>query len=125
MPMTYTIDKANSLVRIVGTGLLTDEEMVECIASLRADPELEPDMNTLSDMRDIEVGFTRNGINGMVKVMRDSSERRAAAKAAIVVSSDVAYGMGRMLEIVAEGEVEPSFRIFRDMDSALSWLEID
>ena len=125
MPMTYTIDKETGVVRIVGTGLLTDEEMVQCVSSLRADPRLEPEMNSLSDMRDIEVGFSRNGIDRMIEVMKASSERRAAAKAAIVVSSDVAFGMGRMLEIVSDGKVEPRFRVFRDMDSALSWLEIN
>jgi len=58
MPMTYVIDKGSRLIRIVGTGRLIDEEMVRCVTSLRADPDLEPGMNTLSDMRDIEVDFS-------------------------------------------------------------------
>jgi hypothetical protein len=57
MPMTYTIDNEARLVRIIGTGRVSDSDLLECIASLRADPQLESNMNTLSDMTDIEVGL--------------------------------------------------------------------
>ena len=94
---TRAAQNPDGLVRIVGTGRLTDEEIVECISSLRTDPKLEPDMNTLSDMRDIEVDFSTEGVVRMLTVMEGTADRRAAARAAIVVSSDVAFGMGRMV----------------------------
>lgn len=120
--MTYSIDPKARLVRLVGTGLLTDDEMVRCISTLRADPRLEPDMNTLSDMREIEVGFTTQGVKRMIDVMEWTDDRRVAAKAAIVVSTNVAFGMGRMVEMWSDEQVEPSFRIFREMDAAREWL---
>jgi hypothetical protein len=113
------------LVRIVGTGALTDEEMVECVSALREDSLLDPDMNTLSDMREIEVAFTSEGVRTMIGIMKRSAKRRSAAKAAIVVSTDIAFGMGRMLELQADGIVEPSFRIFRDLAAACEWLGIE
>jgi len=125
MPMAYTIDRNARLIRIVGTGRLTDEEMVECISSLRTDPKLEPSMNTLSDMRDIEVGFSTEGVERMIAVMKGTAERRAAAKAAIVVSSDAAFGMARIVEMRSEERADPSFRVFRDMVAACEWLGID
>ena len=122
MPMTYVIGPHHHLVRITGTGVLTDEEMIRCVSDLRSDPALEPDMRTLSDMRHIEVAFTAKGIDEMVRVMDTTAERRKKAKAAIVVSSDLAFGMGRMLEMTAEERADPRFMIFRDMDAAYEWL---
>ena len=125
MPVTYAIDQHNHLVRITGTGVLTDGEMIQCVSDLRSDPALKPDMKTLSDMRKIEVAFTAQGIEKMLGVMCETSEHRKEAKAAIVVSSDVAFGMGRMLEMTADGTADPSFMIFRDMASACEWLGIE
>lgn len=59
MPMTYSIDLDSNLVRMHGTGRLTDEEMIACVRALRADDRLSPELNTLSDMRGIEIGFSR------------------------------------------------------------------
>lgn len=125
MTMTYTIDREARLVRIVGAGRLTEDAMVECISALREDSQLEPDMNTLSDVREIEVAFTPQGLSAMIDVMERSASRSPSARAAIVVSSDVAFGMGRMLELKADERVGPSFRVFRDILAARKWLGIE
>ena len=125
MPMTYRIDREARLVRIEGRGRLTDDEMVQCISSLRSDPELEPDMQTLSDMRDVEVDFNTEGVMRMLDVMARTAEKRSSVRAAIVVNSTVAYGMGRMLEMRAEEQSDPVFQIFRDMQAACEWLGIE
>jgi len=124
LPMEYSIDRTARLVRVVGSGRLTDDAMVECIARLRADPLLEPDMNTLADMRDIQVGFSQEGVRRMLEVMESTADRRTAAKGAIVVSSDVAFGMARMVEMRSEERAYPSLRVFRDMQTARQWLGI-
>ena len=125
MPMTYEIDREAGLVLIVGRGAVTDQEMVDCVSALRRDPDLEPSMPTLSDMRGIEVAFTPDGIVRMIQVMEDTKDRRDAVRAAIVADSDAAFGMGRMFEMRAQDRAEPKFGIFRDMESALDWLGAD
>ena len=125
MPMTYRIDQDSQLVRIKGQGLVTDDEMVACIAELREDPSLQPHMNTLSDMTNIDVGFTSKGVVEMIAVMKQSSDRRSAARAAIVTNSDVAFGMARMFQAQsAIWDQDPQFRIFRDMGEACEWLGV-
>jgi hypothetical protein len=125
MPMSYTIDGDTQLIRIVGRGRVTDEEMLDCVTTLRTDPGLVPGMRTLSDMREIEVGSTNDGISEMLAVMESTAQRRVAAKAAIVVATDVAFGMGRMLEMLSDDVTDPSFRIFRDLSAAFEWLGIE
>ena len=86
MPMTYSIDVDENLVYIVGSGRLTDEEMVDCVWELRSDPMLQPDMNVLSDMRGIEMGFSSSGIRKMLDVMVSTEDRRSESYAALVVA---------------------------------------
>jgi hypothetical protein len=99
--------------------------MVHCISTLRSDPQLEPDMNTLSDMREIEVDFSTQGVSTMIEVMERTADKRSGARAAIVVGTDVAFGMGRMVELRSDERAEPNFRIFRDMLAASEWLGIE
>lgn len=125
MPMRYSIDPDKRLIQMVGVGKLIDEEMLECVKALRSDPNVEPDMPTLSDMRHIEVGFTADGVLRMLGIMEDESGvPRSSARAAIVVSSDVAFGMGRMVEMLSDKRIDPSFQIFRSMDDAREWLGV-
>ena len=62
-----------------------------------------------------EVGFTSGGVKRMLTVMDATADRRSEAKGAIVVGSEVTFGMGRMFELQSDGQADPSFRIFRDM----------
>ena len=123
MGMTYTIEKTRNLVHIIGTGIVTDEEMLGCVTKLRSDPNLEPNMNTLSDMRNITVAFTSEGIRSMIHVMDSTSAGRGNAKVAIVVSTDSAFSMGRMFELRADDREDSAIRIFKAEDEAHDWLE--
>jgi hypothetical protein len=69
------------------------------------------------------VGREEHGIQ--VQDLDMPSWPRERAKAAIVVGSDVAFGMGRMVELRAEDRSGSSFRIFRDIGEASRWLGIE
>ena len=121
MPMDYIIDDERRIVRMTGSGSLTDAEMKGCIERLRSDPGLAPNMPTISDMRDIEVAFTPQGIRQAIGLMHEAPADRSDAKVAIVVNSSIAFGMGRMFELSANDEVDPRIRIFRSMEEAEVW----
>jgi hypothetical protein len=124
MPMAYRIDRDVGIVRIVGSGRVTDDEMVDCVSSLRTDPDLTPEMFTLSDMRKIQVDLSTSGVLRMQEIMQNSPVGRSGSRVAIVVDSDSAYGMGRMVELRNEGTRQPAFRVFRDLAAAEAWLGI-
>lgn len=124
MPMSYQIDTDRKLLLIRGSGRLTDAEMIACVDELREDPAVRPDLQTLSDMREIEVGFTPAGVEAMVAAMRSSANPRDGVKAAIVVGSEVAFGMGRMFQLRTDEDLDPRFRVFRSMQDALEWLDV-
>jgi hypothetical protein len=73
---------------------------------------------------DREVDLSATGVLRMHATMENSSDTRSTARVAIVVNSDSAYGMGRMVELRNESEHQPAFHIFRDIASAEAWLDI-
>ena len=126
MPIAFLIDREAGLVRVKGEGLLTDDEIVACVAAVRDDPDLEPGMNTLGDLRDTQVGFSTEGLSDVLRVMQRTADKRSAAKAAIVANTDAVFGMMRVLQARSESQrLDPLFHVFRDMEEALKWLQVD
>jgi len=50
------------------------------------------------------------------------STKRKGRKTALVVQSEVGFGMMRMLQILAEDKVQVTFGVFRDLAGALRWV---
>jgi hypothetical protein len=124
--MSYRIDTVQKAVFLEGSGVLTDEEMIDCVRHLRGDAQLETGMPTLSDMRAVQrLAISRRGIDEMIAVMAATDANRGAAKAAIVASEDLQFGMARMLQMKADEKVHPEFRVFREMAAAKAWIGLD
>jgi hypothetical protein len=54
MPATYTIDQEAGLVRIVCSGVFTNQEMIDCMEQRYRDPTRRPGMPSLIDCRRVE-----------------------------------------------------------------------
>ena len=76
--------------------------------------------------------YTRGSLNLPAAELRSLLERgqkytlrRAGGKGALVFSTDVDYGAGRMLEVFAAMmEIPLSVRVFRDVQEARQWLGV-
>jgi hypothetical protein len=120
MPCAYTIDLARSLVLSRGWGEVTDRELLAHVRALTADPRFARNFHQFIDLRDVtDVQITASTIREMVKL----NPFGAGARRAVVVTSDVVFGMARMYQILRD-ESPDEFEIFRKLDDALRWLEI-
>ena len=120
MPGAYTIDLARSLVLSRGWGVLTDRELLAHVRALTADPRFARHFRQLADLRDVtEVQFTASTIREMVRL----NPFWAGARRALVVTSDVVFGMARMYQLLRD-ESPDELQIFRKVDDALQWLGI-
>ena len=124
MPMTYTIDRAQNLVRATGTGVLTDEDVMAHRQAMAAEPLFSPQMRELSDVRQVTAfQLTPTGIRIMVAADVKMTALGGMHKLAIVAEENVAYGMSRMYQTLGE----PNIRIvgvFRSYEEAAAWLGI-
>jgi hypothetical protein len=121
MPAGYTIDLERSLVLSRGWGVLTDRELLAHVRTLTADPRFAQNFCQLGDLRDVtDVQITAATIREMVRL----NPFWAGARRALVVTSDVVFGMARMYQILRD-ESPDELEIFREMDGALQWLGVD
>ena len=118
MPGAYTIDLARSLVLSRGWGVLTDRELLAHVRALTAEPRFAQHFRQLADLRDVtDLQVTASTIREMVRL----NPFGAGSRRALVVTSDVVFGMARMYQILRD-ESPDEFRIFRKVDGALQWL---
>ena len=119
MPASFTIDLARRMVHSRGWGILVDADLRETQRGIRETSGFEPDFRQLYDFTDVtEVRVTGHGVRELAR----ASPFGRDARRAIVVGSDIAFGMVRMFQIVSDRE-RPEFQIFRDRETALHWLD--
>ncbi len=124
MPMTYRIDHDMKVVRMKGSGTLTDEELVSCISRLRQDPELPFGLPTISDLRQVDIlEVTYEGFQKVAEIMVDTDQRRGPVRVAMVVLKESDVAMAKLYSIVSENAATgTSFEIFDSPAAAEAWL---
>jgi hypothetical protein len=118
MPATFRIDPATHVIYSRGWGVLTDEDIVSNRAALVRDPAFTASSSQLYDFS--EVSDLQVTVAG-VRLLAQKSVFLPTARRALVVASDVAYGMARMYAIISNRD-EEHFRIFRTHAAAVAWL---
>lgn len=123
MPIQYEIDEDRGVVRTTASGRLTDEELLEHKRALLDDPRFRPGMAELSDVRGVdELAVTPAGIAEAAQFDESHSDHFGSHRLALLVPTDLVFGMGRMYEQRTDGNTG-GVQIFRDEAEALRWLE--
>ena len=61
-------------------------------------------------------------ISYIIRKAAPLSEKRSGLKTAILVESDLGFGMMRMLEMMGDEDIKMDIGVFRNRDEALNWL---
>jgi hypothetical protein len=118
MPFKHVIDHQRGYMETTVTGPVNwDALQAHWEAELADGGETYPE---LIDGTAATVEFTAEEVRRLVSILQASAKTRALGPTAIVVSTDVAFGMVRMMGI----HLEPfcHVRPFRDRASAEQWL---
>jgi hypothetical protein len=119
MPISYELE--DQLLIIKTEGDIQPEDLQETFQKVFVDPAFEPGTKILVyDLDSVFVPTTKQIEAGAKNI--ESVMKKFASKMAIVVSSDVNYGMGRMMEIFCE-QRGIDVKVFRDFDIAKNWLQ--
>ncbi|MFI5214687.1 MAG: hypothetical protein ACHQU8_09140 [Gemmatimonadales bacterium] len=120
MPVAYTIDQSRSIVLTRGWGVAVDRDLHAHVRSLAADSRFRPHFKQFGDLRGVvKADITRLGI----RQLSDLNPFGAGAKRAVVVGSDVVYGMARMYQVMRADRGD-ELEVFRDADLAFEWLGV-
>ena len=121
MPASYRIDVARRVVLSRAWGVFSAQDVFDHFTALAADPAFDPSFYQLIDLRDVEQVDLETSF-----IRRHALERLFAGGAlrALVVSSDIHYGLARMYGAYAE-YASQNVRVFRDMHEAEQWLGLE
>ena len=122
MTAVYDVDPDRRIVIVTMTGAITDADLVAIHEHLRSDKTLEPDSALLIDLREAKGSkITSAGVRALASL---PSVLSPEARRAVVVPSDLGFGMARMYQLWRREEAG-SIQTFRAFDEARRWLESD
>jgi hypothetical protein len=121
MAISYRIDPAVDLVHVRVAGHLTPADHQAYLSALLADPAFRPGMHRLFDCRDADDSNSSDEVRLIADRVRAEAAHFGDSRCAILVRSDVQYGMARVFEAFL-GDVPGDFRSFRDPAEASAWL---
>ena len=119
MPATFAIDKQRRLVISTGWDTLTPADILAHQEKLLKDPEFNPNYSQIMDLTrvtDFEVQ------SGDIRMLAQKTVFSRESHRAIVVSSNLGFGLSRMYEMHREAFGENGIRVFRDLDEAVDWI---
>ncbi len=119
MPTFFKIDKERSLVMSTGSGVLTLADALAHQERISKDPDFDPGFSQLVDLTQVtNLEFSSSDVRRLAQ----KSSFSATSRRAILVSSDLVFGLSRMYEAFRAISGEKGVRVFRDLNEALEWV---
>lgn len=122
MPLTYTLDPARRLVRVVFREPPTLLEVEAVLDQLAADPQFGPGFGVLADRWQLTVEPDEAYLRGAIEAIASRGARFADIRWATVTSHLSGYRMVRLLIEPFAQQRGVSYRVFMDEGQALEWL---
>ena len=122
METRRTIDPDKGIVWTTVTGELTLAEIRADMAQLAANPAYRPDLPGLVDMRGVTKFLTAEETAQLAEQLKSSPKVVNRARRALLVGSELSFGMYRMFEALMSGGTVEYF-VFRDEAEARAWVE--
>ena len=124
MPITFTVNVAENLIRTVAVGPIELEDIEQYVQQQMTHPDIRPGMHELVDMRAATLDLSYEKMKRLVGRIEPFNDKVGDARCALVSDNDVSFGFARMYEMMAE-QTGVETRAFREIGPALEWLGID
>lgn len=121
MPVTFEV-RPDGILEIVRSGTLGRREETASLALRNRDERIVPGIPVIVDSRGVEPSDSVEMVRHLAAMAREIAVDLDCGAVALVVASDVSYGMARMYMALTEA-VHPDTKAFRDYDEALEWLK--
>lgn len=121
MPWSYEIDVSRKLIQTTLWGTMTPAEADTLYHALKNDPAFDPTFSELMDTTKVDSSQMSTS------KVRESAKRSpyvGASKRAILVGSDLAFGLARVYSTYVDINGGPLVNVFRKREEALRWLGV-
>ena len=119
MPIVHTVDHAHGRLSATASGSVTLADILHHLNEERLAAGLG--FAEIIDGRTGTVAFSPADLRSLVEVMRELATKHSLGPTAVIVSTDYAYGMMRLLEMLVDDVCK--VRPFRDLADAERWLQ--
>ncbi len=121
MPVSHYVDKELGILVVVREGQTSGDEEEDSFRARKSDPALAPGLPVLVDSRKVDPADSIETIRHVAAIIQNNALKLRCGRTALLVGSDVEYGMARMFMALTE-PIHPHTAVFRDYDEALTWL---
>lgn len=100
------------------------EGILAAVEDLVNHPRWRPGYHALFDNRKLcGAGVPNDGVEKISYRFISLKERLGNGRCALVMGTEIDFGLGRAWEMITEDEVDMSIQIFREIGNALAWIE--
>ena len=117
MPVSYSF--SDNILILSKEGKSTHKEFMDAFDNAMNDPSCPARVELLIDGRNDELLPTTEEIRQTSRHFATFGDK--LGKRALVASSDILFGLGRMAEAI-EGFQDKEMQVFKDYDEAMKWL---
>jgi hypothetical protein len=123
MPIDCSIKKPTGPVVITASGPVKGKDIIGALVKMLQDPDFKKGMDALWDFRTVKSANSETAeIREIVSFVRANQEKRGTNyRVALVVSTDIDFGLARMFEAYSH-ELPFDIQIFKDIKDAERWL---
>ena len=123
--ITFIISPQDRIRTARYRGTVDDESLLAAYAGLITAPDFDPALDDIVDLRDVSnLDITHEGLRRLVSRVAELDILGFRTRVALVAPTAVAFGMGRMYELL-RGTVRNTteeIQVFREFDEAVRWL---
>jgi hypothetical protein len=125
MELETTIDPVQGIRRHTIRGQVSGPELVAALREFYAGfPDAVP-MKSLWDLTGAEVALASEEVKALSELVGKHWGKAGSIRSAIVVSEDLAFGLGRMYESLLAAKARSPVLICRTLEEAEGWLSQD
>jgi len=121
MPVSYTIDAKERLIRTRCVGMVTLAEVVDHFRELGRDAGRPECLDVLLDLSEVQSLPDAAQIRAVVVEVKKIQEKVRFGACAVVAVRDALFGMLRIFEVMAQRDFR-AIRVFRALPEAEAWL---
>ncbi|MDH3455475.1 MAG: hypothetical protein OER90_01420 [Gemmatimonadota bacterium] len=121
MPVTHYVDTERNILFVKRSGQTSPEEEEASFRARKEDPAITSGIPVFVDSREVDPPDASETIQRIAYNVAQNAARLECGRTAILVGSDVQYGMARMFMALTD-LVHPHVEVFRDEGAALAWL---
>jgi len=122
MPVSHYVDRARGILFVTRSGTINRHDEDRSFQKRNDDPSIIPGIPVVVDCTGVDPPDTTEIVQYIADHSMHTAQRLKCGPLAIVVGSDVEYGMARMYQLLTE-TVHPDMEIFRSAQEAIDWLD--